>query len=320
MPRTRKPREGSLEVWPRNRASRIYSSPRSWPDIDEPKPLAFAGYKAGMTQVVIKDTRKDSPTQNQLVSVPVTVLDTPPLFVLGARSYVETPDGLKATAEMGARESDVPTDLRDRAHFSNNRDFQDEDVDEVRLVVCTQPTRTGLGKKEPETFEVALGGNVEEGTEYAVERVGEEIEVGDVFDEGEFADAIAVTKGKGYEGPVKRYGLKIKPRKAERPRHVGSIGARGQGRVLYTAPQPGQDGFHRRTDEGKWILKAGEADEVNPDGGFKNYGLIKENCLVVKGSVPGSTKRLVVLRRSIKRDGKVQTDVRDIKTGSQQGV
>lgn len=319
MPEVRKPRHGSLEVWPRKRASRGYPSLDSWPETDECKPLAFAGYKAGMTQVVLKDLRSTSPTRNQLVSVPVTVLDIPPLFVLGARSYRNTSQGLKTAEEIGTEGGKVPSELRERVSFPQKTEFE-EDGDEIRLLVSTQPGRSGLGKKDPEVFEVPLGGSYEKQKKFALERAGEEIEVGDAFEEGEFLDAIAITKGKGFEGPVKRYGVKIDREKDEYPRRIGSMGSRGQGRVLYTAPQPGQHGFHRRTDEAKQLLKFGEGDEVNPEDGFKNYGLVKESYLLVKGSVPGPTKRLVLLRESIKKKEKLPVEIKEIKTGSQQGV
>ncbi len=320
MPETRSPRKGSKGVWPRKRASRMYPSIDSWRETDECKPLAFAGYKAGMTQVTMKDLRKTSPTKNQIISVPVTVIDTPPLLVLGARSYKRTVDGLNVLEEIGASGEDIPKKLRDKVAFAEKDGFEEGDGEEVRLIVCTQPYRSGLGKKSPEVFEVPLGGSFEEQKEYAEEKIGEELEVEDLFEEGEFIDAISVTKGKGYEGPVKRYGATVDRRKDENPRHVGSMGSRGQGRVLHTAPQPGQHGFHRRTDECKHLLGTFDAEDVNPEDGFNNYGLVKESSVLVKGSVPGPEKRLVIFRNSIKKGSKLPVEIKDINTSSKQGV
>lgn len=320
MPEVHKIKSGSLGVWPRKRASRPYPTLKSWVETDECRPLAFAGYKAGMTQITMKDLRKTSPTKNQSISVPVTVLDTPPLYVFGARSYKETRDGPETLEEIGAEEEKIPKSIRERIHFANKNKFEEEGAEEVKLLACTQPKRSGLGKKKPEVFEIPLGGSVEEQEEYAEDKIGEELRAEDVFEEGEFLDAVGITKGKGYQGPVKRYGVKIKNRKDENPRRIGSMGARGVGRVLFSTPQPGQMGYHRRTDEVKHLLKFGDGEEVNPQDGFKKYGLVKERYLMLKGSVPGPKKRLIMLRKSLEKQEKVPVEVKEIKTSSQQGV
>lgn len=319
MPEPSSPQKGSTGMWPRKRASRIYPSVKSCVETDECKPLVFAGYKAGMTQVTMKDLRKTSPTKNQIISAPVTVLDIPPLLVLGARSYESTRDGLVVSEDMGAEEEDVPKKLRDRVHIPKNNELEEEG-DKIRLIVCTQPQRSGVGKKEPEVFEVPLGGSFEEQKEYVNEKMGEELKAEDVFEEGEFLDAVAITKGKGFQGPVKRYGAKIDRRKDEAPRRIGSIGARGQGRILHTTPQPGQHGFHRRTDECKHFLGTFDAEEVNPEDGFKSYGIVEESSMFVKGSVPGPKKRLVMFRKSLKEKSKLPVELKNIKTSEQQGV
>ncbi|MFP4116613.1 MAG: 50S ribosomal protein L3 [Candidatus Aenigmatarchaeota archaeon] len=319
MPEPSRPKKGSTGMWPRKRASRMYPSVNSCVDTDECKPLLFAGYKAGMTQVTMKDLRKTSPTKNQIISAPVTVLDIPPLLVIGARSYKDTVEGLTVVEDVGAEEEDIPKKVRERVHIPERDSFEKEG-DLIRFIVSMQPQRSGLGKKEPEVFEVPIGGSFEEQEEYAEEKLGEELKVEDVFEEGEFLDAIAITKGKGYEGPVTRHGAKIDRRKDEAPRRIGSMGARGQGRVLHTTPQPGQHGLHRRTDECKHFLGSFDPEEINPEDGFGNYGLVKENSLLIKGSVPGPKKRLVMLRKSIKDQSKLPVEIKDINTSSQQGV
>ncbi len=319
MPEPNSPKKGSRGTWPRKRARRIYPSIKSWKDSDECMPLAFAGYKAGMTQVTMKDLRKTSPTKNQIISVPVTVLDIPPLLVIGARSYRKTPDGKEVCEDIGVDSEKVPKKLRKNIHIPSKDSFE-KDAETIKLLVCTQPQRSGLGKKKPETFEVPLGGDFEEQKEYVQENMGKEIKAEDVFEEGDFIDTLAVTKGKGFQGPVKRYGVKVDRRKDENPRHIGSMGSRGQGRVLHTTPQPGQHGYHRRTDECKHLLKIGNGEEVNPEDGFNGYGLIKESSVLIKGSVPGPRNRLVMFRKSIKKDGNLPVEIKNINTSSQQGV
>lgn len=320
MPEVNRTRNGSLAFWPRKKASREYPVIDKYPELDECKPLAFPGYKAGMTQVQMKDMKSNSPTQNEIISVPVTVLDVPPVFVIGARGYRKRNNELKAVEDIGASEEDVPRVLRQRVDIPSNDEFENDDFDEVRLIAATQPTRSGLGKKNPEMFELPLGGDIEDKIEYVTENIGSEIDVEDVFEQGEYSDAIGVTKGKGFAGVVERYDVKILNRKDEKRRTIGSIGARGVGRVLYSVPQPGQEGFHRRTDECKHVLKMGESDEINPSDGFLNYGEVKEKYVAVKGSVPGPKKRMVFLRKSFKKRDKTPVDVYEIDTDSQQGM
>jgi len=141
-------------------------------------------------------------------------------------------------------------------------------------------------------------------------------------------DTIAVTKGKGFQGPVKRFGVRIQYGKAKRSskaRVVGSIGPWSPSRTMWTVPMAGQMGYHKRTEYNKKILKIGEAtevDEINPEGGFVKYGLVKNNYVLLKGSVPGPSKRLVMLRKAVRPHGKHNdpAQISYISTKSKQGV
>ena len=84
-------------------------------------------------------------------------------------------------------------------------------------------------------------------------------------------------------------------------------------------------GYHKRTEFNKKVLKIGdvsEVDAVNPDGGFIRYGLVKNDYVLVKGSVPGPTKRLVILRQAIrpKKADEAAPQIEFISTASKQGV
>ena len=72
-----------------------------------------------------------------------------------------------------------------------------------------------------------------------------------------------------------------------------------------TVPQMGQMGFHKRTEYNKRILKICEnVADINADG-WKNYGLVKGNYVIVKGSVAGPTKRLIRMRHAIRNPDKM---------------
>jgi large subunit ribosomal protein L3 len=94
---------------------------------------------------------------------------------------------------------------------------------------------------------------------------------------------------------------------------------------MWTVAMAGQMGYHKRTEYNKKILKIGEAsqvDEVNPKGGFVKYGLVKNGFVVLKGSIPGPSKRLVMLRKAVRPIGKHNDapDITYISTASKQGV
>lgn len=296
MPHKNKPRDGTLQYWPRRRAKGIRPNLRSYPKVGEAKPLAFAGYKAGMTRVFFTDTKKGSPSQGQTVSHSVTVLETPPILVLGYRTYFKG----KAINEVYAKE--IPKDMKKKLNIKPGKKKDLGEFSDLRLIVCTQPSKTGSQKKKPDVFEVGIGGNPDEQKKYAEENLGKELKIQDIFKEGDFLDSVSITKGKGFQGVVKRYGVKLRGRKDEQHhRQIGVIGTEGVARVLYTVPQPGQMGFQRRSEFNKQVYKIGDdPNEVNPDGGFIDYGMVKGSYVLVKGSIPGPKKRLILLRSPVR--------------------
>jgi len=336
MARHHHPRKGSLAFSPRKRASKETPRVKSWPQVDEPGLLGFAGYKVGMTHVMMLDNKKNSPTEGMEISTPVTVLEAPPVVVMGIRAYRKTIRGLKTTMDILADDLDEDLSRKITLPKENKKEADLEKLNEniheladIRVLIHTKPKLTSVPKKKPEIIECGLGGaTVKEKLEYAINILGSEISPQDAFSDGEYVDAVAVTKGKGFQGPVKRWGVKIQYGKAARSskgRHVGSLGPWSPERTMWTVPQAGQMGYHKRTEYNKKILKIGESSEVeaiNPDGGFLKYGLVKNNYMIIKGSLPGPSKRLITLRKAIRPHGK-QNDapqISYISTASKQGV
>lgn len=310
------PRRGSAGFWPRKRASRIYPRIKTWPKIEKVIPLAFAGYKVGMTHFIIIDNRKGSPTYGEEISIPVTVLEVPPLKVCGIRLYKLTPYGYQTLTEIwdGFDERikrKIPT-LRKSTEINLDK-IEDKlnEASEIKLIVHTQPWLAGIGKKKPEVFEIPIGGeNIKEKFEFAKNLLGKELKINDVFKEGMQIDVIGVTKGKGFQGEVKRFGVKLLSHKSEKKRRkAGTRGPWHPARVLPTVPMPGQMGFHRRTEYNKWILKISDnPEEINVKGGWKRYGLVRSSWIALKGSVPGAVKRLIMLRYPIRPNPKIPSE------------
>jgi large subunit ribosomal protein L3 len=177
-----------------------------------------------------------------------------------------------------------------------------EKITDIRLLLCLQP-RLARIKKKPELMEVKIGGGtIRERFEYAKKLLGKEVKASDVFKEGQLVDVIGITKGKGYAGPVKRWGIKLLSHKARKGRRKpGTLGPWHPAHVLYTVPRGGQLGYHQRTEYNKLVLRIGaNGDEVTPRGGFIHYGIVKGDYVMLEGSVPGPPKRLIKIRYPIR--------------------
>lgn len=327
------PKRGSLAYMPRVRAPRPVAHVRAWPVDTSLRLQGFVGYKAGMTHVFMIDDRKGSPTAGQEICRPATVIDVPPLVVCAVRLYGQTTHGFNTLTEVWASElsKDLARVLVIPEKYDQQKALSDAEalvkegkVADVRLISHTQPRLSRLPKKKPDLVEVSVGGpSVAEKWNYCKELLGKQVKAADVFKEGEFVDVIAITKGKGFQGPVKRWGIKVLPRKQDDgARQVGTLGPWKPTRVMWTVPGPGQMGYNQRTDINKRVLKLGtKGEEATPSGGFLRYGAVKGDFVLLAGSIPGPTKRLVHLRRAMKGPPHISPpSVTAISTVSQQGV
>ena len=330
MAKGHKPKAGSRAFWPRKRAKRTYARFKHSKESErlnkagETKPIEFGGYKAGMTQVLLTNTRKGSVTQGQDLSKPVSVLECPPLFVFGIKLYRKGSKGLETSGMVWAKDlkKDIVRKLDIPKKKSELPDIEGKlgEISDVRLLVHTQPRESGLGKKKPEVFEIDISGTLENRWKYAKEKLGKELDVSEVFAEGEYVDVKAVSKGKGFQGVVKRFGVRIRSRKnKEKRRHIGTMGPVTPGRVLPgVIPQAGQLGFQTRTEYNKRLIKIGNAG-LEIKGGFVNYGEVKKNYVLIEGSLPGPKKRFILFRKSFRKtDVKEPVEVKSVSLESQQ--
>jgi large subunit ribosomal protein L3 len=328
------PKRGSLAYLPRGRADREACRIRFWPDVPGggPRLLGFMGYKAGMTHLFYVEDHPGSPNFGKEVSQAVTVVETPPILVSGVRAYTNTDYGLATLTEMWMK--DPPKDLERLLVLPENfapdvpmKKIEENlnQISEFRLLAITQPRLAGLGKKRPELVEIKVGGaSLKELFDYARGLLGKTVGAAEVFKEGQFADVLSVSRGKGFQGPVKRWGVRILQNKSRKTvRGVATLGPWNPHRVLYTIPRAGQLGYHRRTEYNKRILKMGvDGKEITPEGGFVRYGVVKSAYLLLEGSVPGPAKRFVRLRYPARPPTRVPADaprVLSVSLASKQG-
>jgi large subunit ribosomal protein L3 len=337
MPKINRPRRGSLAYSPRKRAKSQVPRYHSWPERDgAPVLQGFAGYKVGMTHLVMVDDHKHSPTEGKDIMVPVTVVECPPMKVAAIRAYTKDTYGKRALTEVWAEK--VDDELKRRLTLPKSYDagaawtrldeaIGADQVVELQAVVYTQPYEiTGVPKKVPDLMEICIGGgSLDEKLAYAKEMLGTEFNFTDCLKLGAYADVTAITTGKGTQGPVKRWGIQVRKRKHSRggkKRHIGNLGPWTPHHVRWQVPQMGQMGYQQRTDFNKRVLKIGDdGTEITPDGGFVNYGVVRNPYVLIKGSIPGPAKRLVRIRPAVRMGEHVerQPAIEFVSTASKQG-
>lgn len=317
MPKINRPRRGSLAYSPRKRAKSPVPRYGSWPEYTgAPAVQGFAGYKVGMTHVIMVDDHKSSPTAGKDVMVPVTVVEVPPMQVAGVRAYGEDTYGKHPLTEAWTTELDE--ELSRRVNVPKNHDtaaaldtiksaIGEGRVAELYALAYTRPMElTGVPKKVPDLMEMRIaGGSLDEQIAYAAGILGKEVTISGNLEVGEFVDVTAITTGKGTQGPVKRWGVQVRKRKHSRggkKRHIGTLGPWHPHHVRWQVPQSGQMGYQQRTEFNKRIIKIGtNGDDITPAGGFLHYGLVRGPYVLITGSVPGPNKRLIRIRSAIRQ-------------------
>ena len=266
-----------------------------------------------------------------------TVVEAPPMVVVGVVGYVETAKGLRALTTVWAEHLNDEMKRRfyknwyrskKKAFTKYVKKYADGQKDinaelerikqycqVVRVLAHTQIRKVKLGQKKAHVMEIQVnGGDVPAKVDFATQLFEKQVPVDAVFSQNEMLDVIGVTKGHGFEGVVTRWGVTRLPRKSHRGlRKVACIGAWHPAKVQYSVARAGQNGYHHRTEMNKKVMKIGKGGvennattefdltekNINPVGGFPHYGLVREDYMLLKGCIVGPKKRVVTLRKSL---------------------
>jgi len=304
MPTKRSPRKGSLQFWPRKRASKFLPS-ANWNAINSASGKGLKGficYKTGMASGYVKDNTEHSMTKGKNIIVPVTVLECPPMKIFSVRFYKNG----RVTKEILNKKFDkelkrkLKTPKKDSEKIEN---IKPEDYDDLRIIAYSNVKKTGL-KKTPDLSEIGIVGSKEEKLNFIKENLNKEISIGDIFEKNQLIDIRGLTKGKGLQGPVKRFGITLKSHKSEKGRrNPGSLGPWHPARVTFSAPMAGQLGMFTRIIYNNKILDLKKAEE-KPIKNIKNYGDIKTDYIIVSGSVQGPSKRVLLATSPLRQTKK----------------
>jgi len=283
------PRHGSLGFLPRKRASRSRGKVKSFPKDNvsvKPHLTAFLGYKAGMTHVVRDLDKPGSRMNKKEIVEAVTIIETPPMIVVGLVGYVETPHGLRSLTTVWAQHLSDECLRRFYKNWYRSKakaftkyhktsvvakkgktpiDVELERMKKycsvIRVIAHTQIRKIGLRQKKSHIMEIQInGGTPSEKVDFGRSLFEKAVSVNAVFEQNDLTDVIGVTRGHGYTGVVSRWGVTRLPRKTHRGlRKVACIGAWHPAKVQFTVARAGQDGYHHRTEINKKIYRVGSA-------------------------------------------------------------
>jgi len=219
---------------------------------------------------------------------PVTVIELPKTVLYKIRAY-------KKSTRMGLQ---CVGDFTTVDEIKNNSEIVDIRV----LAKIDLKDVSAHPSKLEKDFELYLSGKLEDKISFCSERMGSDLVFEDFSDIGSTIDVSSITTGRGFTGVVKRMGVKLLSHKNSKQRRaIGNLGPKRPGRVRSSVPRSGQYGSLQRTEFNKRIFaKVSKPSDINPKGGFCNYGMVSGKSILVKGSIPGPKKRLCFLRQAIK--------------------
>ncbi|CAJ1376362.1 unnamed protein product, partial [Effrenium voratum] len=207
-----------------------------------PHLTAFMSYKAGMTHIVREVDRPGSKLHKKEIVEPVTVLESPPMVVVGFVGYVETPRGLRALTSVWAghlseeckrrfyktwkgRKHKAFTKYEKRwSEASKEGTPMQAEVERakkycqvIRAICHTQVRKVKIGQKKAHIKEIQVnGGATEAKVDFVMNLFEQEVKIADCFSQDEVIDLVGTTKGKGFNGVVTRWGVTRLVRKSHR--------------------------------------------------------------------------------------------------------
>jgi large subunit ribosomal protein L3 len=266
---------------------------------------ALLGRKIGMTQVFGENG----------VIIPVTVIEVGPCFVTQVKTvdndgYEAVQVGFEQTTtknvsrpELGhlghslpllkAQRDALRTHQREQQNEGTTENAEDaaapkkasKQIQKLQKVQANRQRRPG---PELGPFKVLREVGLQAGTESSEIKLGTQFDVS-LFKDGEAVDIVGTSKGKGFQGGVKRHGFRGGPKthgQSDRTRAPGSIGSgTTPGRVLKGTRMAGRMGNDRVTAKKLQVVQA------DPE----------RNLLVVKGSVPGANGGLLMIKKQVMR-------------------
>jgi len=313
------PRHGSMAFTPKRRIAQHRPKIKSFPRDDKKKAVhltAFPAYKAGMSHILRISDKPGSKSNKKEVLEPVTILETPPVVIVGIAGYIETPQGIRCLKTVWAEHLGEECRRRfykdwhkskKRAFVHASKKWQDRlgklairrDLARMRRycsvirVIChTQQKILRKQQKKADLLEIQLnGGTIDDKVKWAVRHLEKRVPVASVFEQNEMIDVLGATKGHGRKGVTSRWHTKKLPRKTHKGlRKVACIGAWHPSRIQFNVARAGQKGYHHRTEINKKIYRVGVGIHTRDGKVVKNNGAtdydLTEKSITPMGGFP----------------------------------
>lgn len=310
-----RPRHGSLGFLPRKRTKHHSGKIKSFPKDEQSKAphlTALMTYKAGMTHIVRDVDKPGSKLHKKEVAEGVSILEAPPMVVVGFVGYVETPRGLRALTSVwaGHLSDECKRRFYKAWHRSKKKAFTKyqkrwSDASKgsegapmateierakkycqvIRAICHTQVSKVKIGQKKAHVKEIQInGGDVAKKVDFVTGLFEQEVKVADVFSQDEMIDVIGATRGHGFNGVITRWGCTKLPRKTHRGlRKVACIGTWHPARVQFQVPRSGQMGYGHRTEINKKIYRIGKASKDDPNSAMTEADLTEKGITPMGG-------------------------------------
>jgi len=290
-----RPRHGSLGFLPKKRTRHTHGKIKSFPKDDQSKKphfTAFMTFKAGMSHIVRVLDRPGHKLNQKEIAEAVSIVEAPPMQVVGFVGYVETPRGLRSLTTVWTSHLDDACKRRfyknfcrskERAFKKYSKRYGDANTSGsgpmaaeierakkycqvIRAICHTQVSKVKLRQKKAHIKEIQInGGTTADKVDFVTGLFEQEVKIADVFNQNEMIDVIGASKGKGFEGVVTRWGVTRLVRKSHRGlRKVACIGSWHPARVQFQVPRSGQNGYHHRTEINKKIYRIGKNLKEDP--------------------------------------------------------
>uniref|UniRef100_A0A665WDW0 Ribosomal protein L3 like n=1 Tax=Echeneis naucrates TaxID=173247 RepID=A0A665WDW0_ECHNA len=262
------------------RSKRHRGRVRTWPKDDPRQPVHRTALKQSKREEV----------------EPVTIIETPPVIVVGVVGYIQTVRGLRSLKTIFAEHLSDECKRRfyknwykskKKAFSKYSKKWQDEpgkkQLDKefsmmkkycsvIRVIVHSQMRLLPIKQKKAHIMEVQLnGGSISDKVDWVKEHLEKPVSVSAVFYQNEMIDIIGVTKGHGFKGVTSRWHTKKLPRKTHKGlRKVACIGAWHPARVGFTIARAGQKGYNHRTEINKKIYRIGRGVHIQDGKVIRN--------------------------------------------------
>jgi len=289
------PRHGSLAFLPRKRCKKARGHIRSFPPDNKEEDChltAFIGYKAGMTHIMRTLNRPGSKAHGKDIVEGVTIIEAPPMTVVGLVGLITTPTGKRSVSTVWASHMDDSYKRRfyknwcrshkkaftayeqlwakaaageDPKEVKKRLDLIRKFCDTVRVIAHSKVKMLkNMKTKKAHVMEIQInGGSIEDKVKFGYDLFEKSVSIHDVFSQNESIDTISITRGHGHKGVINRWGVTQLPRKTHRGlRKVACIGTWHPTRVQFQVPRSGQNGYGHRTEINKKIYRIGKKEEV----------------------------------------------------------